>query len=45
MQVWSVPGLYVAGAAIFPRSGGANPTLSAVAMAFRLADHLAALHR
>jgi choline dehydrogenase-like flavoprotein len=44
MQVWSVRGLYVAGAAIFPRSGSANPTLSAVATAYRLADHLAALH-
>lgn len=41
MQVWSVNGLYVAGSAIFPRSGTANPTLSAVAMALRLADDLA----
>jgi choline dehydrogenase-like flavoprotein len=40
MQVWSVKGLYVAGAAIFPRSGSANPTLSAVAVGLRLADCL-----
>lgn len=42
MQVWSVKGLYVAGAATFPRSGSANPTLFAVATALRLADHLLA---
>ena len=39
-QLWSTHGLFVAGAAIFPTSGFANPTLTAVALAFRLADHL-----
>jgi len=39
-EVWSTHGLFVAGAAIFPTSGFANPTLTAVALAFRLADHL-----
>ena len=32
--------LFVAGAATFPTSGQANPTLTIVAMALRLADHL-----
>lgn len=45
MQLWSVKGLYVSGGAVFPRSGAANPTLSAVALAFRLADELGAPRR
>ncbi len=40
-EVWGTHGLFVAGTAIFPTSGFANPTLTAVALAFRLADHLA----
>jgi choline dehydrogenase-like flavoprotein len=39
-QLWGTQGLFVTGAAIFPTSGFANPTLTAVALAFRLADHL-----
>jgi choline dehydrogenase-like flavoprotein len=39
-ELWGVHGLFVAGAAIFPTSGFANPTLTAVALAFRLAEHL-----
>jgi choline dehydrogenase-like flavoprotein len=34
--------LYCAGAAVFPTSGHANPTLTIVALAIRLADHLKA---
>lgn len=34
--------LHVAGSAVFPTSGQANPTLTAVALALRLADRLAA---
>jgi len=41
-QVFGVRGLYVAGAATFPTSGFANPTLTIVALALRLADHLKA---
>jgi len=39
-EVWGTHGLFVAGPAIFPTSGFANPTLTAVALAFRLAKHL-----
>lgn len=45
MQVWSVSGLYVVGSAVFPRSGCANPTLSATALALRLAEQLVANHQ
>lgn len=43
--VFGVPNLHVAGAAVFPTSGPANPTLTVVALALRLADHLNALMR
>ena len=39
-EVWGTRGLFVAGTATFPTSGFANPTLTAVALAFRLAEHL-----
>ncbi len=32
--------LYVAGSSVFPTSGSAGPTLTLVALAARLADHL-----
>jgi len=35
-----VENLYIAGSAVFPTSGSANPTLTIVAMAIRIADHL-----
>jgi choline dehydrogenase-like flavoprotein len=38
--VFGLPNLYVAGAAVFPTSGHANPTLTITAMAIRLAHHL-----
>ena len=40
-RVHTVPNLYIAGSSVFPTSGYVNPTLSAVALAARLADHLA----
>ncbi len=41
-QVFGVRGLYIAGSAVFPTSGAANPTLTIAAMALRLADRLKA---
>jgi choline dehydrogenase-like flavoprotein len=42
-RVFGVGNLYVAGSAVFPTSGQANPTLTIVAMATRLAKHLQAV--
>jgi len=39
-RVHGVANLYVAGGSVFPTSGWVNPTLTIVAMALRLADHL-----
>lgn len=39
-RVHGVENLYVAGASVFPTSGCANPTLTLVALAIRLAEHL-----
>jgi len=39
-RVHGVANLYVAGAALFPTSSQANPTLTLVALALRLARHL-----
>jgi choline dehydrogenase-like flavoprotein len=33
-------GLYVCGSSVFPTAGCANPTLTILALALRLADHL-----
>ena len=40
-RVHGVANLHLAGACVFPTGGHANPTLPAVALALRLADHLA----
>jgi choline dehydrogenase-like flavoprotein len=39
-RVHGVSNLYIAGSAVFPTSSQANPTLTIVALALRLADHL-----
>lgn len=40
-RVHGTDSLYVAGASVFPAAGFANPTLTIVALAARMADHLA----
>jgi choline dehydrogenase-like flavoprotein len=39
-RVHGIGNLYVAGSSVFPTSGSANPTLTIVALALRLAQHL-----
>jgi choline dehydrogenase-like flavoprotein len=41
-RVHGIANLYVAGSSVFPTSGYANPTLTIVALALRLGDHLKA---
>jgi choline dehydrogenase-like flavoprotein len=42
-RVHGIDNLYIAGSAVFPTSGQANPTLTIVALALRLAEHLRCL--
>ncbi|WP_067540055.1 GMC oxidoreductase [Nocardia crassostreae] len=39
-RVHAIDNLYIAGSSVFPTNGHANPTLTIVALAVRLADHL-----
>lgn len=39
-RVHSIENLYVAGSSVFPTGGSANPTLTIMALASRLSDHL-----
>jgi choline dehydrogenase-like flavoprotein len=39
-RVHGLRNLYVAGSSVFPTSGNANPTLTLIALAMRLSDHL-----
>jgi choline dehydrogenase-like flavoprotein len=43
-RVFGVDNLYVASSSTFPTSGCANPTLTIVALAVRIADHLKQQH-
>lgn len=44
-RVHGTKNLYIAGSSVFPTCGYNNPTLTIVAMAFRMADHLGSLRR
>lgn len=44
LRVHGVENLHVAGTSVFPTSGHANPTLTAVILAHRLGEHLADQH-
>jgi choline dehydrogenase-like flavoprotein len=39
-RVHGMTNLFVTGSSVFPTAGYANPTLTVVALAVRLADHL-----
>ena len=39
-RVHGTSNLFIAGSSVFPRAGLANPTLTLVALAMRLADHI-----
>jgi choline dehydrogenase-like flavoprotein len=39
-KVHGIDNLFIAGSAVFPTAGYANPTLTIVALAIRLAEHL-----
>lgn len=43
LKVHGVHNLHVVGSSVFPTAGYANPTLTIVALAIRLADHLRAM--
>lgn len=45
LKVFGTRNLYVAGAAVFPTTGFANPTFTAIALALRLSDQLKAALR
>ncbi len=40
LKVFGTTNLFIAGAAVFPSTGFANPTFTAIALALRLANHL-----
>lgn len=42
-QVHNIANLFIAGSSVFPTGGFANPTLTIVALAIRLADHIKTL--
>jgi choline dehydrogenase-like flavoprotein len=39
-RVHGISNLFVAGSSVFPTSGSATPTITIVALALRLADHV-----
>ena len=43
-RVHGIDNLFIAGGSVFPTGGQAPPTLTVIALAFRLADHLLSIH-
>lgn len=39
-KIWEIDNLYVTGSSVFPTSGHSNPTLTLIALSYRLAEHL-----
>ena len=39
-KVWGLDNLHIAGSSVFPTSGHSNPTLTLIALSYRLAEHL-----
>jgi choline dehydrogenase-like flavoprotein len=39
-RVHGVSNLWIAGSSVYPTSGSANPTLTLIALAMRLAEHI-----
>lgn len=45
LKVFGIDNLFIAGSSVFTTSGSANPTLTIVALALRLAEHLKSLEK
>lgn len=44
-RTWDIPNLWICDGSLFPTSGGANPSLTIMAVACRIGDHIAAAAR
>ncbi len=44
-RTWDVPNLWICDGSLFPTSGGANPSLTIMALACRTGDHIASMAR
>jgi choline dehydrogenase-like flavoprotein len=44
-RTWEIPNLWVCDGSLFPTGGGANPSLTIMALAARIGDHITALAR
>ena len=44
-RTWDIPNLWICDGSLFPTGGGANPSLTIMALAVRIGDHIATLAR
>jgi choline dehydrogenase-like flavoprotein len=42
-RTWEIPNLWICDGSLFPTGGGANPSLTIMALAARIGDHITAL--